>query len=263
MMSSDPVRSALRAAAAAYEPDREAILARIQRGQAEAGVSPAPRAAPRRTVAAAGMAATVATVLGLGGAVTWAAVGGEETRKPAVVGSATTAPASTTAPTAVSSAAARPAPGHKPEGRPPSAAQPSRSPAASPSKASVQQGFLSSSGAVDPHSIDNWAQSNVTLRNSKTVMALELRVRIALTPSVVNTGAWSTIPAENLATRVEQQPDALVYTFTLKPGVRLAPGSHLFGVQYGHATGGRDPSRDSYQAVATAGGTRVEVGGGF
>jgi hypothetical protein len=51
--------------------------------------------------------------------------------------------------------------------------------------------------------------------------------------------------------------------FTLKPGARPAPGEHLFAVQYGHAVGGRNPSRDSYQATATADGTRVEVEGGF
>jgi len=258
-MPSDPVRSALRTAAEAYEPDRAAILAWIERGQAEAGVSSAPRSTRRRAVVVAGMAATVATVLGLSVAATWAAVRGEEPRKPAAVASATAAPVSA----AASSAATRLTPSHDPEGRPPSAAQPSRSLAASPSKAAVQQGFLSSSGAFDTHSIDNWAQSNVTLTNSETVTALELRVRIALTPSVSSTGAWSTIPAEDLATRVEQQPDALVYTFTLKPGVRLASGSYMFAVQYGHATGGRDPSRDSYQAAASVGGTRVEVGGGF
>ncbi|TDB72249.1 hypothetical protein [Micromonospora sp. KC723] len=140
-----------------------------------------------------------------------------------------------------------------------------RSPAAPPGRAaSVQQGFLWSNGAVDPHSIDNWAQSNVTLKNSETVTALQLRVRVARTADVTSTGAWSTVVADELVTSLEQQPDALVYTFTLKPGVHLAPGAHMFAVQYGHATGGRNPSRDSYEAIATAlDGTRAEVNGGF
>ena len=64
-------------------------------------------------------------------------------------------------------------------------------------------------------------------------------------------------------TTVEQQPDALVYRFTLKPESRLGPGSYVFAVQYNHAVGGRDPSRDTHHTVATAGGTRVEVDGGF
>lgn len=256
----DPVRSALRAEAAAHQPDRVAILARIQRGQAATRASWAPRSTHRRTAMAAGMAATVAAVIGLSVAVTWAAVRGETPREPIAAPSATVSPA----PAAPPSAAAGSVPSHGPTHRPPSATQASRSPAASPSNASAQQGFLWSSGAVDPHSIDNWAQSNVTLKNSQTVTALELRVRIALTPDVVNTGAWSTISADDLVITVVQQADALVYTFTLKPGMRLGPATHFFGVQYGHATGGRDPRRDTYQAAATAdGGAQAEVDGRF
>jgi hypothetical protein len=134
---------------------------------------------------------------------------------------------------------------------------------ASSSIKAVQQGFLRSSGAIDAHSIDNWAQGNVTVVTSETLTALEVSVRIVATPDLSSTGAWSTVPADDLVTTVEQQPDALVYRFTLKPGIRLAPGSYVFAVQYGHAVGGRDPSRDTYHATATADGTRVEVGGGF
>ncbi|MGN9910146.1 hypothetical protein ACTMTJ_21590 [Phytohabitans sp. LJ34] len=93
--------------------------------------------------------------------------------------------------------------------------------------------------------------------------ALQVRVRIARTPDLSSTGAWSTVPVQDLVTTVEQQPDALVYTFTLKPGARLPSAEHVFAVQYGHAVGGRNPSQDSYQATATADGTRVEVEGGF
>jgi hypothetical protein len=126
-----------------------------------------------------------------------------------------------------------------------------------------RQGFLRSSGAVDAESIDNWSQSNVTVVTSETLTALEVSVRIVATPNLSSTGAWSTVLAEDLVTTVEQQPDALVYRFTLKPGARLRPGSYIFAGQYNHAVGGRDPSRDTYRAVATAGGTRVAVDGGF
>jgi hypothetical protein len=266
-MSSDPIRSALRTEAAAHQPDRAAMLARIQRGQTPR-VSGTPRPTRRRTAVVAGMAATVATVLGVSVAVTWATVRNDPTPglAPATSVPVSPTPTATSVPsaTATKSAAAAPVPGHGATGRPSSAAQPPRSPAASPGNVSVQQGFLWSSGAVDPHSIDNWAQSNMTLKNSEAVTALQLRVRIARTPDLTSTGAWSTIAADDLVTNVEQQPDALVYTFTLKPGVRLAPGAHMFGVQYGHATGGRDPGRDSYAAIAAAlDGTRAEVNGGF
>jgi hypothetical protein len=103
----------------------------------------------------------------------------------------------------------------------------------------------------------------VTLVTSKTVAELEVSVRIAATPDLSSSGQWSTVPAEDLVTTIEQRPDGLVYRFTLKPGINLEPGSYTFAVQYHHAVGGRDASRDTYQAAATAGGTRVEVYGGF
>jgi len=254
-MSTRPVRDALRAASAAYLPDRTAILARIRRGQAALDASRAPGLPRRRMlVRMAGVAATAAAVLGLSVAVTWAAVGNPVTGKRSHPESAV-APAPSDTPGLAQS--------HGRSGRPSSSADASRSPVASPGNTRVQQGFLWSGGAIDTHSIDNWAQSNVTLRTSETMTALEVRVRIATTPYLSNTGLWSTVPAEDLVTTVEQQPDALVYLFRLKSGVRLAPGSYVFAAQYNHAVGGRDPSRDSYQAVAAAGDTRVEVYGGF
>ena len=265
-MSTRPVRDALRAAAAAYQPDRKAILERIQQGQASLHTSRASRPPRRRTATRmAWVVTTVLTVLGLGMAVTWAAVGNPGTGQTSHLES-TVAPAPTDSLGVAGghgAATRRPEASHASSSPVASASHTSSSPVASASNTHFQDGFLWSGGAIDPHSIDNWTQSNVTLRTSDTVTALDVRVRIATTPYLMNTGAWSTIPAEDLVTTVAQQPDALVYQFTLKPGVRLAPGSYLFAVQYNHAVGGRDPSRDSYQAVATAGGTQVDVYGGF
>jgi hypothetical protein len=258
-MSSDPVRSALRATAEAHQPDRAAILARIRRGQATGPALPHRRGHRRTVVRVAGMAAAVVAALGLSAAVTWAALSDGTTRKPVQAASATARPA----PTVASNAAPGLAPSREDTIRPPSAAHASRSPAASPESNRFQRGFLWSRGTIDPRSIDNWAQGKVTLRNSQTMTALQVRVRIARTPYVSSTGAWSTVPVDDLVTTVEEQPDALVYLFTLKPGAHLAPGEYVFGVQYNHAVGGRHPSRDHYQATATAGGTRVEVEGGF
>jgi len=262
-MSSELIRSKLRTEAASYQPDRAVILTRLQQGQAALDSPRVRRAARRRTVVTAGMAATVAMVLGLGVAVTWAAARSEAPPEPARV--ASPAPASAPAAPAASKTASATgpvvAPRHDRTSHPPS---PTRTTPAPTASAPAAPALLSAGGAVDPQSIDNWAQSNVTVRNGATMTAFELRVRIALTPQVGSTGAWSTISADDLVTRVEQQPDALVYTFTLKPGVRLAPASHRFGVQYSHAPGGRDAKRDTYQAFATAtDGARAEVNGGF
>ncbi|WP_155123713.1 MULTISPECIES: hypothetical protein [unclassified Actinoplanes] len=97
----------------------------------------------------------------------------------------------------------------------------------------------------------------------ETATALELTVRVVTTPYLSSSGFWSTIPADHLTTTVEQQPGALVYRFTLKPGTSLGAGSYTFAVQYHHAVGGRDPGRDTYRATATVGGRPVAVSGGF
>ncbi len=255
-MSSDRVRAALRAEAAAHQPDRAAILAQIQRGQA--ALDPALTSRPGRRRAAvrmAGIGVMVAALLGFSVAVTWAAVGAD------VLRTASHGPMMASA-----RASDSPAPVQRPvpASRAPSETHAPRSPAASPSTNGAQQGVLRSSGAIDAHnSIDNWTQSSVTVAITQTVTALQVSVRIVASPNLSSTGAWSTVLAKDLDTSVEQQPDALVYRFALKPGSSLGPGSYVFGVQYNHAVGGRDPSRDTYDAVAVADGTRVEVGGGF
>jgi hypothetical protein len=253
-MSADRVRAALRAEAAVHQPDRAAILARIERGKATLDPARASRTGRRRAaVRMAGIGMTVLAVLGLSVAVTWAAVGTDVLRKPAHGPIMAPGPASGT-PEAVQSPAIA--------SRPQSASHAPRSPAPSPSIRGTQQSFLRSSGAIDANSIDNWTQASVTVVTSDTVTALVVTVRIAGSPNLASTGAWSTVLAEFLVTTVEQHPDGLVYRFALKPGVTLAPASYVFAVQYNHASG-RDASRDTYQVAATAGAGRAEVSGGF
>jgi hypothetical protein len=205
----------------------------------------------------AGIGMTVAAVLGLSVAVTWATVG------PDVLRGSSHGPMTAPAP-APGSGSSGVGQGQIAASRAPSASHTSRPPTASSSTKSAQQGFLRSSGAIDGHnSIDNWTGSSVSVVTSDTVTALEVTVRIVASPNLASTGAWSTVLAKDLVTTVEQQPDGLVYRFALKPGSRLGPGTYVFGVQYNHAVGGRDPSRDTYHAVATANGTRAEVDGGF
>jgi hypothetical protein len=132
-----------------------------------------------------------------------------------------------------------------------------------PSGVHTQESFLWSDGSVDPHSIDNWAQSNVTLKNHLTVTAMTATLRIALTPGVASTGAWSTVSSKDLTVTVTRQKNALVYKWALKPGRTLAPGTYVFAGQYQHAAGGRDAGRDVYQATATARDIPVQVYGDF
>src|SRR5438105_2455529 len=139
-MSSDLILCALRAAAIAHQPDRTAILARIERGRAALDPAWTPRAGRRRAaLRAVGMVATVAALLGLSVAVTWAAVGNDglyrPSRGPVVVVPAPTSgsPGEVAQEPATTSRA--PAGSHGP-----------RSPAASPRPGGDQQGFLRSNG---------------------------------------------------------------------------------------------------------------------
>ncbi|HST80206.1 MAG TPA: hypothetical protein VLL08_00555 [Kineosporiaceae bacterium] len=259
--TADQVRTALHEAAAAYQPDRATILARVRAGQAgsEASLGHRPRHHRRSAGVAgiAGIAASVAAVFGVGVAVNWAAVRSNTPLAPATMPSTVASPYPT-----ATHAVPRATPSHRPKSRPAPTARPSQSPTASPAKVLSRRGFLWSTGTVDKHSIDNWSQSNVTLRTQALLTALQVRVRIARTPDLRDTGAWCTLLPGDFTTTVDQQSDAMVYTFVLKPGATMRPGEYTFAVQYNHAVGGRDARLDTYQATAS-GGTSVEVRGGF
>lgn len=177
-----------------------------------------------------------------------------------VIGTATalgSAPAVTTA-----TATAKPTASASPVAAPPPVSVTS-SPASATSSAPPQQGFLFAQGSIDPHSNDYWAQSNLVLKNDLAVTALDVRLRVALTPGVANTGAWATVPAQDLVTTVTRSSDSLLYEFVLKPGVVMAPGSYEFAAQYNHAQGYRDSGNDSFDVTATAVGSQVELTGSF
>jgi hypothetical protein len=232
------------------------MLARIQAGQA-ASDPPVGLRLPRWR-RAVGLAATVAAVLGVGVAVNRVAVRSDAPLSDAARPTAAVSPNSTTTGTVPLVAS-----NHNPPGRPISTVHLLRSPIAPAGDARFQQGFLWSAGTVDVHSVDTWSQSDVKLRTTAVLTTMEVRIRIARTPDLTNTGAWTTMPNEDVTMTVDQQQNALVYRFVLTPGASLRPGEYTFAAQYNHATGGRDASRDTYQAIATGDETRVEVAGRF
>jgi hypothetical protein len=131
----------------------------------------------------------------------------------------------------------------------------------SPGHTRVQQGFLWSDGSIDKNSTTSGSQSDVTLKNTKTVTALTVVLRLADTPGLKNTGAWSTAPSADTVIRVTHGNGMLVYAFTLRAGAMLAPGTYEFAGQYSHAPGGRNADYDTYLATASAGQVSVEVYG--
>lgn len=260
----DELRARLHEAAGAHEPDRERILARVERGMAEQ-TRPGHRATRPpaygwfRVVTAT---AAVAGVLAVGGYAVASAV--KEDRPQQTVA---TSPTPTPSPDTTSRGPLPPAPSTDPT--PTSrgtTGAPTRQPTATPEPPTAKgekDGPLWSDGSVDPHSNDFWAQSNLTLRTSGQLTALTVRLKVAQTGGVTSTGAWRSLPEDDFTLTVGEKDGFLVYTWVLKEGRTVRAGEWVFAGQYDHERGGRDAKDDSYTMTATAGGERLSVTGGF
>ncbi|CAM5648534.1 Anti-sigma factor OS=Streptomyces tendae OX=1932 GN=GUR47_13185 PE=4 SV=1 [Streptomyces tendae] len=141
-------------------------------------------------------------------------------------------------------------------------APPAQRPAAA-SPGSREPGPLWSSGAVDPHSNEFWAQSNITLGTTTPLTALTVELRVAQTGSVTSTGAWRSLPEGDFTFTLDERDGFLVYRWALRPGRTVPAGEWVFAGQYNHERGGRDAGGDRYSATATAASGTRTVRGGF
>ncbi|MGW3360156.1 hypothetical protein ACWDFL_32920 [Streptomyces bungoensis] len=266
----DELRARLHEAAGAHAPDRARILARVERGMA-GPAHPDHRATRPRVPGWARVAtatAAVAGILAAGGYAVASAVKDDPPARQTVAVSPTPAPTpspdATTRPPAHS---ASPVPGTGGTHPPRTTGTPaSRAPAASappPAAGGEQDGPLWSDGSVDPHSNDFWAQSDVTLKTSRELTALTVRLKVRLTDGVSTAGAWRSLPEEDFTQTVRERDGFLVYTWTLRDGRRVAAGTWEFAGQYNHARGGRDAGDDGYTITAAADGHPYAVTGGF
>ncbi|MEV7978044.1 hypothetical protein [Streptomyces sp. NPDC086519] len=266
----DELRARLHEAAEAHRPDRARILARIERGMAAQGRTNHRATLPPLVgwVRVVSATAAVAAVLGIGGYAVASAVKDTTAEKTVAVSPTPLAsPAATSRPP--SHPAAPPAPG-VPSARSSPEASATRSPGpqasatpAAPVAKGGQDGPLWSDGSVDPHSNDFWAQSDVTVRISRQLTALTVRLKVAQTGGVSDTGAWQSLPETDFTQTVTAQDGFLVYTWTLLPGSRAAVGEWVFAGQYNHEQGRRDAENDSYTITGSAGGRQYAVTGGF
>ncbi|MFF9811457.1 hypothetical protein ACF1G5_41345 [Streptomyces coeruleorubidus] len=264
----EELRARLHEAAGTHQPDREQILARVERGMA--GPAGAGHRATRPPVfgwmRVAGATAAVAGVLAVGGYAVASAVK-EETAAPQQQDVATS-PTPTPSPEATSRAPAPPvdptpsAPPERRESAPPPSRTPSTSVTGRP-PAATEDGPLWSDGSVDPHSNDFWAQSNITVKTREELTALTVRLSVAQTGGVSDAGAWRSLPEQDFRLTVGERDGFLVYTWTLKEGRRVPAGEWVFAGQFDHERGGRDAGADRYTVTAAAGSERLSVGGGF
>ncbi|MFF7542116.1 hypothetical protein ACFZCU_00555 [Streptomyces canus] len=261
------LRARLQDAAEAHEPNREQILARIERGMSEQARPDhrATRPPAYGWVRVVSATAAVACVLGLGGYAVASAVKDETPAQTSVAatGTPTPSPDATSRPPAPP---ADPTPSTTPgqEAEKPSGT-PSRTPSASTEvrASGVEDGPLWSDGSVDPHSNEFWAQSNVTFKTSEQLTALTVELRIEQTGGVTNTGAWRALPEDDFTLTVAEKDGFLVYTWVLKDGRTVPKGEWVFAGQYNHERGGRDARGDGYRATATAKSGDLAVKGDF
>ncbi|EPJ41777.1 hypothetical protein STAFG_1178 [Streptomyces afghaniensis 772] len=263
----EELRARLHEAAGTHQPDREQILARVERGMA--GPAGSGHRATRPPVfgwmRVAGATAAVAGVLAVGGYAVASAV--KEETAPQQQGVATS-PTPTPSPEATSRAPAPPvdptpsAPPERRESAPPPSRTPSTSVTGRP-PAATEDGPLWSDGSVDPHSNDFWAQSNVTIKTRTELTALTVRLSVAQTGGVSDAGAWRSLPEQDFTLTVGERDGFLVYTWTLKEGRKVPAGEWVFAGQFDHERGGRDAGADRYAVTAAAGSERLSVGGGF
>ncbi|MFJ9116555.1 hypothetical protein ACIRJO_13505 [Streptomyces sp. NPDC102394] len=265
----DELRARLHEAAEAHEPDRARMLARIERGMG----SEADRAGHRATrpqvwswVRVVGATTAVAGMLAVGGYAVASAVKDDAPPQQTVAVSPTPRPspdATSRAPVPPVEPAPSRTPGtHRPSGIP-SPTKPSASVTVLPSAGGESDGPLWADGAVDPHSNDFWAQSDITLRTSAHLTSLVVQLKVAQTGGVSNTGAWRSLPEQDFDLTVGERDGFLVYTWTLKAGRTVPTGEWVFAGQYNHQRGGRDAKDDGYTVRATAEGRQRAVGGGF
>ncbi|WP_406391933.1 hypothetical protein OG806_12475 [Streptomyces sp. NBC_00882] len=261
------LRARLRDAAEAHEPNREQILARIERGMSEQ-TRPDHRATRPPVygwVRVVSATAAVACVLGLGGYAVASAVRDKTPAQTSVAatGTPTPSPDATSRPPAPP---ADPTPRTTPTRE---TEKPSGTPSGTPSASTevqasgAEDGPLWSDGAMDPHSNEFWAQSDVTVRTSEQLTALTVELRIEQTSGVTTTGAWRSLPEDDFTLTVAEKDGFLVYTWVLKDGRTVPNGEWVFAGQYNHARGGRDAKGDGYTATATAKSGDLAVKGGF
>ncbi|MEY9864063.1 hypothetical protein ABH935_009717 [Catenulispora sp. GAS73] len=251
----DDTRRHLRQAAEAHQPDREAMLARIEQGMAAGPRADRARLYRRRRqaswlkVALAGIAGV--SVLGLGGLALAAGVRQEAPQHPAPVTATPTAPTATSQPHASATT------------KPSASSGPSTPHRSAPPTVDGLNGLISARADINAHSIVYWSQNDLTLDVAQPLSALTVELRIAQTGGVQSTGDWRTAPPDDFTVTVTPSDGYVVYRWTLKPGRTIPAAREVFAAQFNHATGKRDASRDTFLVDATGAGRTGEIRGGF
>ena len=254
----DDIRRHLRKAAEAHQPDREAMLARVEQGMARrSGADRARRYRRRRQaswlkITLAGIAAVAA--LGVGGFAVAAGIGQRTPQPPHPT------PVVVTPTGGDAGATPRPRPSVT-KSTPPSSTP--STPSSRHSAAPAADGAISARGAVNAHSNVYWEQNDLTVDVAQPLTALAVELRVTQTDGVQSTGSWRTLPPDDFTVTVTPADGFLVYRWILKPGLTIPAAEQVFAAQFNHTTGKRDAGRDSFVIQAVTAGRTVTVRGTF
>lgn len=254
----DRLRAELRQAADAYVPDRAVIARRAATRRA---------AAARRDRMRPALAALAVAAVAAGGA-TFAQLRGEPSQPapaPIAAGrpsSAASAPSTRPA----SPAPSKPAPRTSTPGQPGAPAEPGApagpdTPAPERPTGAAVPDLVEVNGVVDKASVATWTQNTVTLRIDEPTW-VEVTVRVARSKDAKRAGWFTTVPHADITFTARDTEDALLYTYAVKEGARLRPGTYVFAAQFSHGSG-RGPGADTFEVDARAGGADATERGNF
>ena len=282
----------LRAAADAHLPDRERMLARVERAIAASEAESAPSSGPWREDRAApwtrvgAVAAAVAGAIGLGSLAVGAVCDGGADH-PAATSQAPGSPRDGSLPATASATGAPPAPsspgraeggasdrkaasgtstagpGHRPGadagpratagGAAPGAGTGTAAPPATPT------GPVRVTAGLDPHSNPYWTESDVHVTTTARLASLTVEVRISAGSGAVTSNSSFTsapgVPAAEVSTLSD---GSLLYRWKLGAGQVLAPGTYTFGAQFDHDRASRDTTADRWSATAAGAGPAAD-----
>jgi hypothetical protein len=256
------IRSSLRDAAEAYEPDRQAISTRVAQGRAADRDK-----SLRRTMLGmrpAGAALAVVGVLAASGVAVRAAADDDqnlaESRPPAVVpapvstGSVTSPdpggtagtgrPAGTTATGAPEPDGTTGMPGTQP-------------PASRPADGAT---WLEVDGGTGKDSVATWSEKRVTLHNTSPIVTLKVTITVPMTEDLAEAGKFTTVPNADVTMTVTRTPESLIYSYVLRDGATLIPGDYSFAAQFTHQAG-REAAKDLYSVQAATSAATAERSG--
>ena len=122
----------------------------------------------------------------------------------------------------------------------------SPSPSAS-SGAGGNTSLITAVGAVDASSNASWSQENVNITLTEPISAFQLTVKVSTSAGLSSTGDWTNYDITMFNVTVAARSDGVLYTFQLKSGRTLQPGSAEFAVQFAHGAA-HNPAYDTYSA---------------